>query len=111
MQHEAHLVGDGGTAGCAIGSELRLVELDQVLGLATRAVEAFVNLLGRAVFERGDDEADVEAECRRFDAGNSPSRAVPRTGLVARPGIIAHDWFVGDRTLGPNDVDFPGQRL
>jgi hypothetical protein len=62
VQHEAHLIGDGGMAGRAIRRQLRLVQLDQVLGLPARAIQAVVDPLGRAVFEIGDDEADVEAE-------------------------------------------------
>ena len=91
VQHEADLIGDGGTAGRAIGSELRLVQLDQVLGLAARAIEAVVDPFGRAVLEVGDDEADVEAERRGFDAGDGAPLAVPGFGLVARLGIAAHD--------------------
>ena len=51
-------------------AELALVQLDQILRLAARAIEAFVEPFGRAVLEVGDDEADVEAEPRRLDAGD-----------------------------------------
>jgi len=40
------------------------VELDQVFGLTPGAVERVVDPLGTAVLERGDDEADVEAQAR-----------------------------------------------
>lgn len=71
------MTGDGGTAGRAIRRQLRLMQFDQVLGLSTRAIQAVVDLLGRAVFEIADDEADVEAERRRLDAGDGASLAVP----------------------------------
>ena len=62
MEHEADLVGERRTATGAIGGELRLMQLDQILGLAARAIQAVVDPLGRADIEAGDDEADVEAE-------------------------------------------------
>ena len=36
VQHETNLIGDGATTGRAIGSQLRFVQLDQVLGLPAR---------------------------------------------------------------------------
>jgi hypothetical protein len=39
------------------------MQFDQVL--VARALQAVVDPLGQAVFEIGDDEADVEAERRR----------------------------------------------
>ena len=77
VQHEAHLIGDGGMAGRAIQRQLRLVQFDQVLGLSARAIQTIVDPLGRAVSEIGDDEADVEAERRRLDAGDGAPLAVP----------------------------------
>ena len=62
VQDQPNLIGDGGTAGRAIRRELRLVQLDQVLRLSACAIQAFVEPLGRAVFEIGDDEADIETE-------------------------------------------------
>ena len=62
VQHEADLVGERGAARCAIRGQLRLVQLDQVLRLAARAVESVVDPFGRTVVEVGDDEADVEPE-------------------------------------------------
>jgi hypothetical protein len=59
MEHETDLVGERRTATGAIGGELRLMQLDQVLGLAARAIQAVVDPLGRAGIEAGDDEADV----------------------------------------------------
>lgn len=37
------------------------MQLDQVFGLASGAVERLVDVLGRSGLEAGDDEADVEA--------------------------------------------------
>src|SRR6204780_3464675 len=48
----------------AIGGELRLMQLDQIFGLAARAIQAVVDPLGRADIEAGDDEAGGEAEHR-----------------------------------------------
>ena len=64
-------------AGCAFGSQLRLVQLNQVLGLSTRATDTVVEPFGRTVIEIGDDEADVEAEPRRLGTSNGASFAIP----------------------------------
>jgi hypothetical protein len=40
------------------------MQLDQILGLAARAIQAVVDPLGRADIEAGDDEAYVETEHR-----------------------------------------------
>ncbi len=64
MEHETDLVGVRRTATGAIGGELCLMQLDQILGLAARAIQAVVDPLGRADIEAGDDETDVEAELR-----------------------------------------------
>jgi hypothetical protein len=42
VQHETDLVGERRTATGAVGGELRLVQLDQVFGLAARAIQAVV---------------------------------------------------------------------
>ena len=46
VQREPHLIGDRGAAGRAVGGELGLVQLDQVLGLAARAIERVVEPWG-----------------------------------------------------------------
>jgi hypothetical protein len=84
VKHEADLIGNGRTARCAIGRELRLVELDQVLGLSARAIETVVNPFRRAVLDVGDDEADIETERRRLDAGDCAPRTVPRFCYLSR---------------------------
>jgi hypothetical protein len=60
MEHETDLVGVRRTATGAIGGELCLMQLDQILGLAARAIQAVVDPLGRADIEAGNDETDVE---------------------------------------------------
>ena len=84
VQREADLICDRGTTGRSIGSELRLVQLDEVLGLPARAIEGGVNPFRRAVFDVGDDETGVEPERSGFDAGDGASLAAPGFGLVAR---------------------------
>ena len=64
MQDEAHLMAKRRAAAGAIG----LVHLDQILGLAARAVEGVVDVLGRTGAEPGDDIADVEVERSGLDA-------------------------------------------
>lgn len=64
MQHETDLIGDGGTTGCAIGSQLRLVPRDQVLGVSLRAIHTVVKPFGRTVIEFADDEADSKVDMR-----------------------------------------------
>jgi hypothetical protein len=49
VQYQAHLIGIGRAARGAIAGELRLVALDQVLGLTTRAVERVIDVLGRSL--------------------------------------------------------------
>jgi len=77
----------GGTAGRSIGSELRLVQFDEVFGLSACAIEGVVDPFGRAAFDVGDDEAGVEPERRGFDAGDGAPLAAPGFGLVACFGI------------------------
>ena len=51
MEHETDLVGERRTAAGAIGGELCLMQLDQNLGLAARAIQAVVDPLGRQSLE------------------------------------------------------------
>ena len=54
---------DGRTAGCSIRSQLRFVQLHQVLHLTARAIESVVAVrLRRAVGDVCDNEADIEPE-------------------------------------------------
>jgi hypothetical protein len=73
-----------------IGRQLRLVLLDEVLGLPTGAVDHFINVLGIAPRQRGDDVADArqpdaahpahrcllaDARCARSDPESEPAAA------------------------------------
>src|SRR6188472_370422 len=115
VENEANLIGERRTAAGAIGGELRLMQLDQIFGLAARAIQAVVDPLGRADIEAGDDEADVEAEHRRLNTGDGTPFAIPGLCLVARLGIAAQNRQVLDgasRTnIVGNLVDFSGERL
>jgi hypothetical protein len=71
------MVGDGGTARCSIRGQLRFVQLDQVLHLSARAIETVVNPFRRTVGDVRDDEADIEPERCRLDAGDGAPLAVP----------------------------------
>src|ERR1035437_9038632 len=115
MEHETDLVGERRTATGAIGGELRLWQLDQILSLAARAIQAVVDPLGRADIEASDDEADVEAELRRLNTGDGAPFAIPGLCLVAGLGIAAQNRQVLDgasRADVVSDlVDFSGERL
>src|SRR5215467_1920899 len=89
MQDEAHLIGERRAAAGAVGGELTLVHLDQVLGLAARTIEGVVDVLGRTGGEAGDDVADVEAEGCGLDAGTGAPRLRPGLGPIHRLGIAA----------------------
>src|SRR5713101_9822168 len=115
MEYETNLVGERRTAAGAIGGELCLMQLDQILGLAARAIQAVVDPLGRADIEAGDDEADVEAELRRLNTGDGASFAIPGLCLVAGLGIAAQNSQILDGAscadVVGDLVDFSGERL
>ena len=101
VEDEAHLVGVGRSARGAVAFQLGLVELDQVFGLTPGAVERVVDPLGTAVLERGDDEADVEAQARGFDARHDPACVCsPRLGGIAGLGITAQLNETAQRPVG-----------
>lgn len=114
MEHE-DLVGERRTTAGAIGGELRLMQLDQILGLAARAIQADVDPLGRTDIEAGDDEADVEAKHGRLNTGDGAAFAIPGLCLVARLGIATQNRQVLDGASGADVVgdlvDFSGERL
>src|SRR5260221_2498482 len=56
VENETDLIGECRTAAWAIRGELCLMQLDQVLGLAARAIQAVVDPLRRADLEPRDDE-------------------------------------------------------
>ena len=88
VQDQPELVGERALAGGAVGGELGLVQLDQVLRLAAGAVDPFVEM-ARPAGERGDDVARVEAAGRRLQPGDHAARAVPRAGGVGEVGEAA----------------------
>ena len=83
---------------------MRLVQIDQVLGLSTRAIDTVVEPFGRTVIEIGDDEADVEVEPRRLGTSNSASFAIPGFGSMSFLGATPHDIVVVERPFNANGV-------
>ena len=75
--------------------------LDQVFGLAARAVKRVVDMLGRAFGQRGDDVADIHAQRAGLDPGDDAALAGPALCAVVRLGIVAQDRILG---RGPLDV-------
>jgi len=61
VQDKPHLIGQRAAAAGAVGSELSLMQFDQVLCLTACAVQRLVDVFGRSGLDAGDDEADVEA--------------------------------------------------
>ena len=104
VQDQPHLVGERAAAAGAVGSELRLVQFDQVFGLAAGAVDGFVDLLGRSGLEAGNDEADVEALGGGLDAGTGAALGVPRFGAVAGFGEAAQAGLLIERPAGADVV-------
>jgi hypothetical protein len=115
VENETDLIGARRTAARAIGGELCLMQIDQVLGLATRAIQAVADALGRADIEAGDDEADVEAERRRLNTGDGAPFAILGLCVVAGLGVAAQNRQVLDGASGADIVgdlvDFAGERL
>ena len=105
MQHKADLIGQGGAAAGAVGGELALVQLDQVLGLATRAVEGVIEPFRGAGGQVGDHAAYVEPQRRGLDPGRDPAFASPRLGAVAEFGIAPQHRHL---FLGMPDADIVG---
>ena len=60
VQHEPRLIGQRRAARGPVRGELRLVQLDQVLGLAAGAIGAVIEPFRRAEAPIGDDEADEQ---------------------------------------------------
>ena len=107
VQDEPHLVGGGGPAAGAVGGELGLVQLDQVLGLAAGAIKIGIEPFGRSARDVGNDVADVETEPGRLDAGGDAALPLPGFGGVGGLGEAAPGVAVIDRAL---DAEIVGDR-
>lgn len=90
------------------------MQLDEVLRLSACAIEAVVEPLRRAIRKIGDDEANVEPQPRRLDAGDRAALPAPGPSPVARLGVGAHDVSVFEGALDTDSlgrlIDFHGQR-
>ena len=72
VQQQPHLIGQRRAATGAVGGELGLVQLDQVLRLTAGAVETFIQPPRSAAADVGDHIADIEALPCGLDAcGNA----------------------------------------
>src|SRR6267154_917630 len=89
VQDQAELVGARIAARGAIGSELSLVQLDEVLHLAATTVDSLIKVLG-ASLERGDDVADVATFFGRLQTSHETTLARPALGAVAKFAEAAH---------------------
>src|ERR1700738_1330010 len=104
VQDQPHLVGERAAAAGAVGGELRLVQFDQVLGLASGTVERLVKILCRSGLQAGDDEAGVEALCGSLDPGTGTASGVPGFRPVACLGEAAQAGLLVERAAGANVV-------
>ena len=91
------MIGDRALSGGPIGCHLDLVHLDQVLGLSPLAVDVLVEMLG-LTGHSGHDVVDVEAQCRRLEAGDDPAFRCPACRGLAGFGEAAQ---LGSPLLGP----------
>ena len=106
VEQQAHLVGERRAATGAVGGKLALVQLDQVLRLATLAIQRVVQPLGAAALDVGHDVADVQAVAARLDARAHAPLTFPGFGAAACLGVaphqrrlafgVAHPHVVGD---------------
>ena len=98
VQDETHLVGQRRTAGGAVGGELRLVQLDQVLRLPGRAVEVIVKPGRVAGCHVGHDVAGIETASGAFEARDDALLSGPGFGGIAGLGVVAHPIEIADCT-------------
>ena len=89
VEHQPELVGERALAGSPVGGERALVLLDEVLGLAARAVDPLVEAAGLAG-ERGDDVARIEAAGRRLQPSHDAALPPPRAGGAIEAGEATH---------------------
>src|SRR5260370_7516651 len=91
MENEPELIGAGAAARGPVRGELGLVQLDEVLGLAARAVDRLIEMLSRA-FERRDDIARIEASGGGLETRHDAARRGPAFGggaqLGPRPPLV-----------------------
>lgn len=116
VQNEAELVGQRRAATGAIRSGLRLMLLNQVLGLPAGTIDGVVNVLGVTGFQRGDNVADVDATPEhillvallRFNPRHNAALSGPGFGGVAGFGIPAQN---GKLSLGTARADIVRFRI
>src|ERR1019366_1832366 len=84
VQDQAHLVGPRVATWGAIGSELSVMQLDEVLRLTAPAVDGLVEVFGRST-QRSDDVANVEAEHRRLNPSDHAALSPPALGAIVQP--------------------------
>ncbi len=87
VEDETDLVRERGAAAGSIGGELCPVELDQGLGLAARAVDAFVEMHVVALRQAGHDEARVDFPFGRKEARDDAAHAPPGAGGVGETAM------------------------
>ena len=104
MQNQAHLIGSRALAGRALGGQLHLVQLDQVFGLAARAINLLVEMLG-FTRQRSDDVAGIVAQWCRLETNDHLAVAMPTLCAIA-------DFSEGSQLvsalLGPGDLERVG---
>ena len=86
VQDQAHLVGIGRPARGAVAGKLALVQLDQIFGIAPRAVIDLVQVFRAGRGQRGDDGSDVHAHRAGLDPGDDAALALPTLCAVAGLG-------------------------
>ena len=86
--------------------ELGFVKLDQVLGLAPRAVQRIIDIFSAAVAQRGDDKANIETESACLDASGDAALVLSPAfcrifGLrISTQLAAATDRAIGGATVG-----------
>src|SRR5208283_1066962 len=84
----------------AVGGQLALVPLDQVLGLSACAVDGAIERLRVAARDAGDDVTDIQTLAGRLDARHDAAGMGPGFGGVAGLGGVAHGVEDADRAPG-----------
>src|SRR6202040_1801752 len=74
----------------SVGSQLALVQLDEVFRLATLAIQRVVEPFGAATRDVGHHVADIQAIAGCLDARSDAPLAFPGFGAVAGFGIAPH---------------------